>query len=172
MEKQREKLSTGVIARAAFLAALSIVLTRFASVMVTQDLRVGIGPFPIILSGLLYGPFVGGIVGFVADIVGVMINPHGAFHLGFTLSSILTGVIPGIVYLTMLKGKKENLTLATIVACSLVGIIVHIGLDTYWLTLLYNKGAMAMLPARVIKAFIQAVISIIVIRALYKAIDK
>ncbi|MDO5040594.1 MAG: folate family ECF transporter S component [Peptoniphilus sp.] len=165
-------MTTSVIVKAAFLAALSVILTRFLSVMVTENLRVGIGFVPIILSGLLFGPLVGGIVGFVADMVGVMLVSHGAFHWGFTLSSILTGVIPGLVYLAMLKNDKKNVTAAIIVACVAVALIVHLILDTYWLTQLYKTGAMAMLPMRAVKAAIQTVIAIIVIKVLYKAIER
>ncbi|WP_036729626.1 folate family ECF transporter S component [Peptoniphilus mikwangii] len=167
-----KKSNTKVIVRAAFLVALSIVLTRFLSVMVTPQLRVGIGSMPIILSGMLYGPVVGGIVGLVTDAIGVMINPQGTPHLGFTLSSILTGLLPGLICMKMLKDNDEKLNVATIVSCVIVMLIVHIGLNTYWLSQLFGKAFMAMLPIRALKAIIETVITIILIRVLYKILKK
>lgn len=106
------KVSTSVMVKASLLAGLSIVLTRVFAFMVPlaglPALRIGFGAIPIMISGILFGPVVGGFTGAVADVVGFLINPMGgAFFPGFTISSALSGVIPGMVYY-FIKGKKSK----------------------------------------------------------------
>ncbi|RVU54394.1 folate family ECF transporter S component [Anaerosphaera multitolerans] len=164
-------MTTKVLVRAAFFAALSIILTRFLSIMVTENIRIGFGPIPIMLTGLFYGPIVGGIVGFVADIVGVLINPMGsAIHPGFTFSSILTGALPGIVYMLFLrkKGKDGNFKLAVVISVLLVAIIINLLLNTLWLSGLYGNPYMIVLIPRLPKIIIQGIVEIVVMMFLYK----
>lgn len=85
------------------LVALSIVLTRLFSFTIpiggTMALRLGFGPIPIIMAGLLMGPVAGLIVGAVADLLGFVLNPMGGLYLpDFTLISMATGLIPALVH--------------------------------------------------------------------------
>jgi ECF transporter S component (folate family) len=97
------KVSTSVMVKASLLAGLSIILTRVFAFMIPlaglPALRIGFGAIPIIISGILFGPIIGGFTGAVADVVGFLINPMGgAFFPGFTISAALSGAIPGFVY--------------------------------------------------------------------------
>ena len=82
---------------AAFLIALSIVLTRMLSIT-TPFFRIGFGSVPIMIAGIVLGPQTGFLVGAVADLVGFVVSPTGSFMPGFTLTSALTGAIPGILW--------------------------------------------------------------------------
>lgn len=110
MEKSRNRFTTRKLVMASFLTALSIVFTRFLFLMVPLGglpaLRLSFGESPIMLSGILFGPLIGGLTGLAADLVGVVINPQGAYFPGFTISSVLWGVIPGI--LAMYFKKEDN----------------------------------------------------------------
>jgi riboflavin transporter len=81
--------------------ALSIVLTRFASfrfvVAGVENVRVGLGPFPILLAGIMFGPLFGALVGILADLAGFFISPMGSYMPHFTLVSALYGFIPGLM---------------------------------------------------------------------------
>jgi ECF transporter S component (folate family) len=160
------KVKTRTLTQAAFLVALSIALTRFGSIMVLPTLRIGFGDTPIMLSGMLFGPIVGGISGVAADLLGIMINPQGPPHLGFTLSSALWGVISGL-YIMYFKKKdiKTNIFSADKVAIIVATcyLVISIGLNTYWLSQLYNKGVIVMLPGRVLTALINIPIQVIII---------
>ena len=92
----------------AFLSALSIVLTRFCAVTIPlggyPSLSLELGGVPMVLGGIILGPISGGIIGFIADIIGFLINPRGgAYYFGFTLNSILTGVLPGLIFVLIRK---------------------------------------------------------------------
>ncbi len=102
-------IDTRALVGASLLTAISIVLTRVFSIILPiaglPALRIGFGEIPILISGIIYGPLLGGITGAIADLIGVMVNPQGAFFPGFTLSSILWGVIPGVLYSLIKKNK-------------------------------------------------------------------
>lgn len=79
------------------------------SVMMTT-LRVGpfsFGGFGIIVAGFLLGPAAGAVVGGVSDIVSFLLRPSGPFNPAFTLTSILTGVIPVLVAQLCLLVRKQ-----------------------------------------------------------------
>ncbi|MCF8009365.1 MAG: folate family ECF transporter S component, partial [Halanaerobiales bacterium] len=62
-----------------------------------EGIRIGFASLPIIIGGIFFGPVIGGLIGGIADILGYFINPLGAYMPHFTLTSFLTGFIPGLV---------------------------------------------------------------------------
>lgn len=84
-----------------FLIALSIILTRLLSLRFAiggvEGIRIGFGSLPIIFGGIMLGPLAGGIIGAISDILGYFINPIGAYMPHFTLTSFLTGFLPGLL---------------------------------------------------------------------------
>lgn len=131
----------------ALLVAVSVILTRYLSMFTPDNLvRVGFGQIPLIYIGMILGPVFGGLAGIVADLLGYVVNPTGgAFFFGFTLSSALTGILPGLVVLLV---KKRNLT-TVVLSNVLVYIVISLMLDTLWLNIMYGKAFFAILPARV-----------------------
>ncbi len=126
-------IDTRALVGASLLTAISIVLTRVFSFILPlaglPALRIGFGEIPIIISGIIYGPLLGGITGALADLIGVMVNPQGAFFPGFTLSSILWGAIPGVLYSLIKKNKFRfnfnviNGMVLTIIAVGIVFVL-------------------------------------------------
>jgi ECF transporter S component (folate family) len=113
------------ITLAALLVSISIVLTRLFGIVIPlggyPSLSLDLGSVPILLSGIVLGPLFGGIVGLSSDLVGFGINPRaGIFHFGFTINSILTGVIPGLVFVFL---KNKNLRLFKIITISLLYVL-------------------------------------------------
>ncbi|KAB3534105.1 folate family ECF transporter S component [Alkaliphilus pronyensis] len=157
------RLSTKTLVMASFLSALTIVLTRYGSIMLAGgSIRLGFGNLPIILSGILLGPMAGVLTGIVSDLLGVLILSQGGFHPGFTLSAALTGFIPGVVVALNHKHKYSffNICLSNI----LVFLIISLGLNTYWLTQLLGKSFFVLLPAR---ALAQGIVAVITIAAIW-----
>lgn len=169
------RINTSILVKAGFLVAISIVMTRFLYFMVPlagmPALRISFGEIPLMISGLLFGPVVGGISGIAADLIGVTINPQGAFHPGFALSSMLWGVIPGLFGLYFKSKAKNGNIFSTqrIVFTVVVSIvIISLGLNTLWLSTMFGKGFMVLLPGRVMSAFVNIPLQSFIIRLLIK----
>lgn len=147
-----------------FLIALQVLLTRFLGIE-TPVIRISFGFIPLALSGALFGPIAGGIVGALADIIGMMVFPKGAYFPGFTISNALSGMIYG--YFLYNKPKKIiNISLAVIS----VMIFVNIGLNTIWLSMLTKKGVYAIIGPRIIKNLIEVPIKVSCIYFVWKLV--
>ncbi|SCY82752.1 folate family ECF transporter S component [Alkaliphilus peptidifermentans] len=161
------KLSTKKLVMASFLSALTIVLTRYGSIMLAGgSIRLGFGNLPIILSGILLGPIAGALTGVVSDLLGVLILSQGGFHPGFTLSAALTGLIPGMIVAFNQRNKYSFLNI--LMANVLVYLVISLGLNTYWLTQLLGNSFFVLLPARALAQGIVTVITIVLIFFLSK----
>lgn len=131
--------------------ALNIVLTRVASIRIpiggVEVVRIGFGGFPIIYSGIAFGPLAGGIVGAVGDIIGYWINPAGAYMPHFTLSAALTGIIPGLVLKPFDKSEYNFWHL--ILAIGIGQTITSIIMVPYFLNRLFDVPLIATIPGRI-----------------------
>lgn len=175
---KKSKISTNDLVKAAFLVAISIVLTRFLSVMIpiggALNVRIGFGRIPLMMSGILFGPVIGGITGFAADFIGMLINPVGQFHPGFALSAILDGVIPGLIFIYYKKHTLSNESYVTkfrvFVPAFILTILNSIILNTFWLYTISGKAVIAALPLRALNAFVNLPIQVFAIYSILKNI--
>ncbi len=92
-----KKISVDSLVKAAMLTALSIIFSRFFGIFITPTIKFSFGHLPLMLAGMLLGPIPGALAGLAADLIGVAINAGGTPHFGFTLVSVLTGLIPGLI---------------------------------------------------------------------------
>ena len=123
-----------VIANAGILSAIAIIL-GFFKIPVTQLIEIRFAVLPITIASYLFGPVVGGVVGLVSDIGGYILRPTGPFFPGFTVTSVITGVIFGC----MLYKRRPTLLrilMAQIVYTAICGIF----LNSLWLSMLYGNG--------------------------------
>ncbi len=139
-----------VVAISGLLAAISILLTRFLGVTLPISgalaLRLSFGPLPIMMAGLALGPLAGGAVGAVADLVGYFLNPMGgAYFPGFTISSALTGVIPGLLRGRLPAQPSWVQVLLLVLATEAV---VSLLMNTYFLVLITGLSWPVLLPPR------------------------
>ncbi|MFA9397493.1 MAG: folate family ECF transporter S component [Clostridiaceae bacterium] len=123
-------LSTKKVVSAGLLTSISIILTRYFAIMIPlaglPSLRIGFGSIPIIISGILFGPLIGALTGIVADLIGFSINPMGGiFFIGFTISSALYGILPGLIYKYIRSSKlKLNYNIINIISILLFSLSV------------------------------------------------
>lgn len=170
MIKESRRISTFSIAVGGLLAAMSIILARFFGIyLVGNSVRLSFGDIPILLSGAMLGPVVGGLTGAIADIGGVLItgSAAGPYFPGFTVSAFLTGLIPGLVFY---KSRNDYRLWKIIISVVIVMLVVSFGLNTLWLSILLKKGFWLLLPARVTTALIMAPIEVIVLYLLLSRI--
>ncbi len=175
MNSKKGIMDTRTMVKAGLLTAISIVMTRFMYFFIplggAQTLRISFGELPLMLSGLLFGPVVGGVTGAAADLIGVVINSQGAFHPGFTLSSILWGAIPGLFYLLFKKAKSYEKIYSfrnILLAVGVTYIVVSLLLNTIWLQQIYATGFLALLPGRVINTLVSIPLQSIIVTTLLK----
>lgn len=163
------------LTKAAFLTAISIVLTRFAYFFIPlaglPTLRISFGEMPLMMIGLIFGPIIGAVGGAAADLIGVLVNSQGTFHPGFTLSSILWGAIPGLLMTAFRKKNnyeriysRRNISIAVTIAFIIVSVI----LNTIWLAQLFGEAFIVLFPGRVISAIINIPIQSYIISKLLK----
>lgn len=126
-------LSVKVLVILALLAALSVVLEMFLGVN-TPFIKIHFGYLPIAAAGMLYGILPAVLVATVADII----SNIQYFNIFFVMLAVLEGAIYGFFMSWRAKSQKQMLWQAII--CQLViSVVVHAGLNTLLLWLLYNS---------------------------------
>lgn len=145
--KNRNSLSgaTRRLTHMALLLAVEIVLSRFVSIP-TPILKISVSFLPLSMVGILYGPFACCVVGGLADFIGAMLFPTGAYFPGFTLTAALTGLVYGL-----LLGGRPRSWWRIGLAVAIITVLLQLGLNTYWITWFTGKGYLALLPPRVFK---------------------
>ena len=149
--------STRMIVMVSLLSALSIVLTRFLSVQVTETLRLSFGHLPIVLSGLMFGPIAGAVTGFVADFVGCTFFSAYTYFIPLGVTPILMGVIPGLLRILFKKRRDLPSLIATLAPAYILGPLCW---STVSLNLLYGTPFRTMFAARIPFSAMFAVIEI------------
>lgn len=146
-----KKLGTKEMVTGALLIAISVVLARFVGFMLPGGaIRISFTNVPIILGGMILGPVGGFVVGAVSDFLGAILFPQGAFFPGFVLSSGLIGLIPALV----MKSKNDFTMKKILIANLLIFALISMGLNTYWLTIMLDKGFLALVPVRLVSSLI------------------
>lgn len=156
----------------ALMSALSVILTRFASVRVTigavEGIRLGVGALPNILAGVVLGPLYGAFSGAVADIVGFFLSPLGGYMPHFTLTAALTGAIPGAVYRLLQPNRRGPGSLVSLfigIACGTIA--VSWGLTPYFLHTLFGLETRIILVPRVVAGVIELPVYAFVVKAVH-----
>lgn len=165
------KFNTKKLVFIGLFVSISIILTRVFSFYPLPTVRVSFGDIPIMLAGIVFGPAVGAVTGALADLTGVFLFPAPtgvSFFPGFTLSKILVGTIPALIY------KHSKGASLTRVAISVIPteIVCSLFLDTLWLSILYNKGMLILLPARIVSRAMITIAEIPVIYVLFERLRK
>ncbi len=142
MMKTKEMAVLGV------LTGLAILLSYVFAIQ-TPFVRITFGFLPIALAGAWYGPWKGGLVAALCDFIGSTCLGAGMFFPGFLLSNFLAGFIYGYFL------HKKEITFASVcIPFILVALLIHLGLNTLWLALYYDKAAGAIFMSRLIKNMI------------------
>lgn len=163
-----EKLTnTKTLTIAAMLTALGIIF-GFFKIPINQIIEIRFDSLPIELAGLLFGPGIAGIVGGLVDIGSFIVRPTGPFFPGFTVSSIVGGMIYGFVL------YKKPISLKRIaVAQVLYTLVVGVIMNSYWLDMLYfQDGFLVTIIARLPREIIMLPIKVVMFYGLVRAFGK
>lgn len=143
------------LAAAAMLLAITVVL-GFYRLQLTEYVRIGFDSVAKELTGMLFGPVTGCMVGGLSDLISYIIKPIGGFFPGFTISAMVGGTIYGVILY-----RKPISLMRVIAANGIVTVVVNLLLNTYWLTLLYGDAFLALLPARAVKQLVMLPIDVV-----------
>lgn len=137
----------------AMLIALDLILKLTLSFKITESLKVSFAFIALSAIGMLYGPTVGFISGFIADILGFIIKPDGAFDIRFTIIEATGALIYGLFLYNSVNGKWMLPRL--VAAKASVVVVCNLWLTTWAVSSMMGKGFMVMLPARAVKNLAQ-----------------
>ncbi|MDD6638711.1 MAG: folate family ECF transporter S component [Lachnospiraceae bacterium] len=153
----RELASPKNLALCGVMGALSLVLGIVASIQIGPYIKIGFSGLPNRIVECLFGPVIGCIFGGTMDILKFIAKPDGPFFFGFTFDAMLAGVLYGsILY------KKPVTIPRVFVAEFAAKVIVNCGFNTLWISVLYGKGFLAILPMRLLKNAIMLPIDTII----------
>ena len=93
------------MAFAGVIIAMNIVLARLVAINIGPTLRITVSQTPVYLAGFWFGPVVGGICGFLGDLIGSLLQGYAPNPL-ISISAILAGMIPG-VFRHVMEKKPE-----------------------------------------------------------------
>jgi len=156
--------TTKTLNRAAMLIAMSVVLKAFLSIE-GGFFRFSLFSIPLILLGILLGPYIGIIAGFIVDWIYVLISPF-AFTFNFmTLSTIAWALIPALFLF-----RKRDLTLTQISSIVIVTSLIAFSLNTYQLYIWAGSGAFANVPLRLFIMMVTWAVQIPVVNVIYQRV--
>ncbi|QNK41622.1 folate family ECF transporter S component [Caproicibacter fermentans] len=159
---------SGVMSLAAcgMLLALDVILGMF-TLNLSPILKIGFSFLSVAAAGMLFGPVAGGTVGALGDIISYFINPTGPYFPGFTLNAFLSGAVYGwFLY------KKPVTLLRSVLAKTVVTVLVSLCLNPLWLSVLYSKAFFAVLSARIVTNLILLPIDFLLLFGLLKVMEK
>ena len=148
----------------AILLATLIILSRFLSIK-TPILIISFAFIPTMLCAIWLGPKWTILLNVLGDLIGETVFPTGAFFIGYTISTAISGLIYGL----LLYKKEDNsytdrqFLIRLIISVIVVSCISNIGLNTLWLSITTGKAFIVLLGARIIKEIIMIPIQIVVI---------
>ena len=159
-----------MLVSAALLIALDVVFARFLRFYTPGALdRISFQFLPNALAGAMFGPFIGALICAAGDVVGMFLNADGmTFMPLITLACASRGFIYGLVL------HRGELSLPkSLIAVSLVTVIVELGMMPYFLSILYGNGwwvtLIGKLPWRILSIPILSGVLTVVFRALRSA---
>ena len=149
-KKQKNGLrNVKVLTTAAMLGALSVVIGIFCKNFLNFGnglFRVTFENFPIILSGILFGPAVGASVGIISDMVSYFLSTQSfAISPIVTLGAALVGAVSGLVSHYIVKKRNAFSVTLSVICAHLVG---SLAVKTFGIFAYYNLSYGMMLLYR------------------------
>jgi len=143
------------------------VIFGFLKIPVSDVIEFRFAYLPIALTGALFGPGAGMIVGGLSDILGYVVRPTGAFFPGFTLSSAIQGCIFGLFLY-----KKEWTLKRILTSHVLQTVICGAVLNTLWLVALYKLSFTKIIGLRLIKYLVMIPMEIAILYFVLKTVKR
>jgi ECF transporter S component (folate family) len=135
---------------------MQIVIARFLAIPVTESIRFSFSFIPVVIAARRFGILGGMLVYGLGDFLGAIIFPTGgAYFPGFTLTSVISGLIYGL-YL----GKKSS-PLRIILSVLTSQILCTLLMNSYWVSTLYGSDFSAVFVSRIPQSLVMTVLQIV-----------
>lgn len=159
------RFNTRTLASMALLAALEVVFARLIP-MPVATVRFSIEAVPIVISGLLFGPIPGTLVGFVGDAVGTLFSGYG-YNPVFAVPPMLIGLCAGLLRPIVYKKQSYLRILASFAPAVVLGSILW---QSYWLSFFYGtKTFLGFLNARAVQFAITSLLNAGILFGLFRS---
>lgn len=156
------------------LISLNIILSLITIPSGFSTLGLSFSYIILALVGLMYGPSISLIVGFLVDILGYLVKPDGIFFFGYTISSMLGC----FVYSLCLYKTKITFT-KCLFARLIINIFINSFLGTYWwwiindMTISFKTYLLTIsLPKNIVYLIPQSIILFLAIKSLVIPISR
>ena len=161
----KSRFTTRTLTTLALLTAVEIVLSRFLSIN-AWNIKIGFGFVPVVIAAILFGPLAAGIVGALADFLGALLFPIGAYFPGFTLTAFLTGCVFGF-FLHPKQGWPR-----IIAAVGICQFVFSLFLNTLWISILYGSPYAPLLATRLVQCGILTAVQLVCIPVITKILAR
>ncbi len=157
--KKMKKINTQKLIIIAMLVAFDVIFTRLLALNVLT-FKLGIGFAAVVVCAMLYGPVWAGAAAAMADLIGSLLFPTGAYFPGFTVTAALGGVIFGLFLHKERPGFLRGF-LAALCCCVLITLLANTAMISFvygpkfwplFVTRLVEFGVMLVLQTAVITA--------------------
>lgn len=155
------KLSTKALTLMGLLIALEIVLSRFLSFSV-WNMKIGFAFVPVVIAAILLGPLPAAMVAALADFVGALLFPIGAYFPGFTFTAFLMGLCYGFFLHT-----RQNLP-RIVLSVAVHQLVLSLLLNTLWISVLYGSPFGPLLVTRLFSCAVLTAVQLAVIPLIVK----
>lgn len=161
LSKTRTLTTTGIF------LAIQVVLGSFGTIEVTDSLKISLSHLALAPTAIFFGPVVAAMQGALSDILGFLIKPTGPYFPGFTISTLLLGLIYGVSLY-----RTQHTLPRIIVTRVAVMVIINLFLNTLFLTMLYGPSRLATLPIRAFKNLVQLPVDCLLLYSLCRIIKR
>ena len=158
--KNESRISVRTLTAMALLIAMSIGFSRGLSIS-TGFVRFNLGSLPVLLAGILFGPWAGFVVGMVADIIGGVLAGYAINPL-ITLGAASIGLVGGLGWQKLSHLRTGTRLWCSVLAAHFVGSMV---INSLALHIFYGY-AWAVLIARIPNALVLTAVNTVLLRIL------
>ncbi|MBQ7365276.1 MAG: folate family ECF transporter S component [Clostridia bacterium] len=128
VSQKKSKIRLRVLIFSSILCALSVILGQYLSIKIGNSIRIGFGSLPVVLAGMLFGPWMGLLVGAISDIVGCAIY----YGLGSMIPLVTLGMMAEGFLAGLIARKKTPIRIIVATASSrIVGTMLLRSLGLY-----------------------------------------
>lgn len=156
---------------AGLLLAAAIVFNRFLSIK-TPIVVISFGFIPKIIIATMFGPWWSMLLFGLADLIGALLFPFGAYFVGYTASAVISGFIYGIFLHRKKKIPAKTYLWKLIVACLFSNLICNLLLNSVWIYVTTKKAISVILPTRIVKELVTVPIYVAIMFGMHVFFEK